>query len=162
MGGSVSYAADVNNAGQVAGTSYTSTGGTHAFLYDDNHLIDLGTLGSGIFSNGEAINEAGQVVGGSTVFGSFVYHAFVYSSGQMTDLNALIDQKLDLTLDYAEAINDSGQIVATGRVAASGGTHTFLLTPIPEPSTLTLFGLPTLLLLGAVTLSHTKAKSRNK
>jgi PEP-CTERM motif len=49
----------------------------------------------------------------------------------MYDLNALIDPALHLTLTQATAINNHGQIVA-GR---------YLLTPIPEPSTLALFGM---------------------
>jgi PEP-CTERM motif len=57
----------------------------------------------------------------------------------MRNLNDLIDPALHITLEQATAINDRGQIVA------DGGGRVYLLTPIanpvPEPSTLTLFGV---------------------
>ncbi len=54
----------------------------------------------------------------------------------MYDLNNLIDPALKITLSAALDINDNGQIVAYG----GGNSRTYLLTPVPEPSTLTLFG----------------------
>ena len=59
----------------------------------------------------------------------------------MTDLNALIDPTLGITLSTAVGINDSGQIIANA-VDNLGIQHGFLLTPnqsVPEPSTLALF-----------------------
>jgi len=44
----------------------------------------------------------------------------------MVDLNTLIDPRSHFQLTYANAINDAGQI--TG-----GGSHAYLLTPVPEP-----------------------------
>ena len=62
----------------------------------------------------------------------------IYSGGQMRDLNTLIAPGLGVTLNEATAINNGGQIVAN----AFG--NAYLLTPtaapVPEPSTLTLFG----------------------
>ncbi|MBV8532157.1 MAG: PEP-CTERM sorting domain-containing protein [Candidatus Eremiobacteraeota bacterium] len=43
---------------------------------------------------------------------------------------------MKITLTDAPGINDLGQIVADG----SNG-HAYLLTPVPEPGTLALFGL---------------------
>ena len=40
------------------------------------------------------------------------------------------------TRSSANAINDAGQIVGSGSIG--GQTHAFLLTPVPEPSALTL------------------------
>ncbi len=57
----------------------------------------------------------------------------------MLDLNTLIAPGLGVTLNQATAINNGGQIVA------NGFGHPYLLTPIaapvPEPSTLPLFGV---------------------
>ncbi|MBL7107501.1 MAG: PEP-CTERM sorting domain-containing protein [Phycisphaerae bacterium] len=39
----------------------------------------------------------------------------------------------------ANGINDSGQIVGEGYINGQG--HAFLMTPVPEPATLLLFGL---------------------
>ena len=45
--GGHAYASDINNEGEVVGTSYFLDGGWHAFLYQDEEhgMIDLGTLG---------------------------------------------------------------------------------------------------------------------
>src|SRR5687767_10631895 len=45
LGGNDSYATGINNAGQVTGNAKTATGETHAFLYSDGVMNDLGTLG---------------------------------------------------------------------------------------------------------------------
>jgi probable HAF family extracellular repeat protein len=49
-------------------------------------MIDLGTLG-GATSYAQAVNDRGQVVGGSALAGDGIEHAFVWSAGHgMTDL----------------------------------------------------------------------------
>jgi hypothetical protein len=58
----------------------------------------------------------------------------------MVDLNTLIDPAAGWELNSAQAINDHGQITGYGFVLALGQQHAFLLTPIPEPSTLALLG----------------------
>ena len=74
-----------------------------------------------------------------------VGHAFLYSNGQMYDLNDGIDPALKRTLGSAYGINDHGQIVANGFNGSSN--HAYLLTPVPEPSTVALFGMAVLGLL---------------
>ena len=54
----------MNAAGEVVGDSATATGATHAFLYADGKMKDLGTLRGGE-SLRYGINAAGQVVGNS-------------------------------------------------------------------------------------------------
>jgi probable HAF family extracellular repeat protein len=58
----------------------------------------------------------------------------------MTDLNALISPSSGWTLQIATAINDSGQIVGHG-LNSAGQQDAFLLTPTPEPATLSLLAL---------------------
>jgi probable HAF family extracellular repeat protein len=108
-------------------------------------MADLGTLG-GDLSYAYGINSSGQVVGYAYTADDTAPHAFLYSNGSMTDLNSLIDSGSGWALRDAEAINDLGQIVGYG-ASPSGLTHAFLLTPIPEPGTLSLVALGTLALL---------------
>jgi hypothetical protein len=57
----------------------------------------------------------------------------------MHDLNGLIAVGSGWVLNQAYAINGAGQI--TGYGAIGGASHAFLLTPVPEPSSLSLLGL---------------------
>ena len=131
LGGDSSYGNGINSSGQVTGQAYiTGNAGRHAFLYTSGSgMQDLGTLGGSTYSNGYGINGAGHVVGISS-------GAFLYDGVSMINLQNVIDPALGWTLTYAQSINDSGQIVGRGQI--SGNYYGFLLTPIPEPSTLAL------------------------
>ena len=95
----------INASGQVVGFVGDSSG-THAFLYTQGVVKDLGTLVNGSNTYPWAINSNGQVVGSS---GS---HAFLYSNGTMADLGTLASY--DLTALYsASGINSQGQIVGS-------------------------------------------------
>ena len=142
LGGSSSFGTGINDLGQVIGLSDTSTGVSHAFLYSNGGMTDLG------IGFGDAINNGGQIVGG-TDGPSTAGEAFLYSNGQLTDLNKVINPALDVHLGVASDINDEGLIVANGSTA-SGEQHAFLLTPVPEPSSLAFVGIAVLLLSGSI------------
>ena len=125
-GGSRSLACDINDSSQVVGYADTADGNTHAFLYADGKMIDLGTLG-GAESWAKGINATAQVVG-SAHTASGKRHAYLYSNGIMTDLNTRIDPAAGWKLEEATAINDSGWIVGRGK-APSENSRAFLLTP---------------------------------
>ena len=146
LGGTYSDARGINDAGQVVGYSYT-TGNTawHACLYDGGSITDLGNLPGSLYSTAYGINDFGQIVG-TTYTGSYADKAFLYSNGAMSNLNSLIDPASGWYLNSAQAINDSGQIVGYGRYAGQDFTA-FLMTPVPEPATLSLLALGGLALL---------------
>lgn len=132
----------INNLGQVVGYSGLLDPTTmQPFIWRDGVMTDLGSL-SGPTASGYArgVNNLGQVVGMS---GS---HAFVWDSVDgMQDLNDLLDASgTGWQLTHPYDINDRGQIVGFGTNPA-GLSHAFVLTPIPEPSTLAIWSL-----LGAV------------
>ncbi len=78
LGGSVSLAFGLNDAGQVVGSSYLAGGTTsHACLWEPGQgIIDLGTLG-GTQSEARRINNSGWIVGWAELPGGND-HAFRY------------------------------------------------------------------------------------
>jgi probable HAF family extracellular repeat protein len=132
-----SGAADINDYGQIVGTSDEF----HAFLYNPGGpMKDIGSLFTGGITHAYAINNNGLVVGTSSGGSA---HAFLYTSdGGMQDLNTLIDQTNGWTLSEAVAISENGKIVGSGLFG--GVAHNFLLTPVPEPSTIALLLTATL------------------
>src|SRR2546427_12277335 len=102
---------DINDRGQVVGTSGTTSGNGHAFLWRSGTMIDLGTLGYDE-SSAYGINDAGNAVGSSKVSSDGRYHAAVWTtphpdSGPVLDLGTLPG----MMWSEASAINDHGQIV---------------------------------------------------
>lgn len=149
FGGLSSYAVGINKDGQVVGAFFTGGPvGQLAFLSSNGTTTTLGTLG-GITTVANAINNAGQVVGLSTLSpNSTASHAFLYSHESLIDLNSLLDASgKGWTLEVATAINNNGQIVGFG-VNPFGNSEAFLLTPVPIPGAVWLFGSGLLTLLG--------------
>ena len=77
-------ARDINDLGDVVGTA--NAGGVdlgHAVLWTNGVVRDLGTLGTGSYSDGWAVNNNGQVVGSSYTNGaSFGVHGFLYTQAR--------------------------------------------------------------------------------
>ncbi len=155
LGGYFSIANAINDAGQIVG--YSSTTGPvgvsgHAFIYEDGTMTDLGTMG---FTGSKAsdINNDGWVVGDIYDEFSQFNRAFLFNDEEgMLDLYSLIsgtDSDWE-GLTYASAINDSGQITGWGTIASQVeyegdlitvySTHGFLMSPVPIPASVLLFG----------------------
>ena len=113
IGGSVSYAAGINDLGQIVGRSSINLGSSsplHAALWNGSIATDLGTLG-GSSSFATAINNAGQVVGQSAVFGDAKFLATLWSGPTATTISP--------TSSLPNAINNYGQIA--GMIAVQNG-----------------------------------------
>jgi probable HAF family extracellular repeat protein len=93
LGGPDAIATAINQSGQIAGQSYTSstinsTTGiptVDPFLWINGKMIDLGTLG-GTIGFSVWLNDWGQVVGVSNLAGDEFYHGFLWDRGVLTDL----------------------------------------------------------------------------
>jgi probable HAF family extracellular repeat protein len=105
---------------QVTGTALTGSGADHAFLYKDNFMRDLGTLPGGTFSQGNAINRAGEIAGEADD-SSGIVSGFLYKNGNMMGLPPLPGGNGGL----AFGINDRGDVTGTTGTA-NGQSHAFL------------------------------------
>lgn len=99
LGGIVSQARAINDAGQIVGWAETEEGCMHAALWENGTIIDLGIEGQAY-----DINESGEIVGSfSTQCES---HAFLYRGGELMDLGMLGPYVTE-----AYGINNRGQVV---------------------------------------------------
>jgi probable HAF family extracellular repeat protein len=109
LGGNTTSASAINDSGQVTGFSEKANGFSSAFLYSNGMLANLGRVGGAVDSQGNAINNAGQIVGvlGFTGFAL----PFMYSNGVMSIVSA--PNILPGRVASAVGINDSGEIIVT-------------------------------------------------
>ncbi|WP_169978504.1 DUF3466 family protein [Tautonia rosea] len=142
-----SEALAINASGLIVGRSSLDIGGNsvqRATLWDGvGSMIDLGTLtnpddGNPFrFSRANDINDLGVVVGTASRFEGFSGRAFIWDATHgIRDLNSLIAPGSGWLLTSAEGINNRGQIVGFGTF--EGQTRAFVLTVIPEPSSVIL------------------------
>lgn len=125
------FAYDVNRSGHVVGTSGTSDGSFHAFLWTPEKLIqDVGTIPGDVASVGLAISDLEDIGGVSfPVDPSASPRAFIRpDGGKPVDLNSLIPGNSDLYLFSACSINSRGEIIGLA-LDVQGNFHGYLATP---------------------------------
>lgn len=116
-GGPVSAATSLNEAGVVAGYSYTSTGQSHAVVWRNGGVRDLGTLG-GSYSGVAGINEAGVMAGYAYTSGDSASRATIWRNNSVMDLGTLGG-----TYSSANAINDYNQVVGASNLPGNASVH---------------------------------------
>lgn len=155
-----SYGAAINDHGVVAGNLGFDAQGqpSHAALIGpDGTATDIGALPGDPYAIAYGINNRGEAVGLSfPENANWMYRGFLYQDGKMIDLNDLVDPASGWSIRWGLRINDLGQILALG--VLNDRERIMLLTPdamdappdpvfpglpeapVPEPSTLLVFG----------------------
>jgi len=137
LGGPDAWAASVNERGQVAGWALvdssvnpiTSQPTQHPFLWQNDRMIDLGTLGgtSAVVGSlqdpgsGASLNNRGQVIGTSNLEGDLTHHPFLWDKAVLTDLGTLGGNSGE-----AYWINNGGEVVGRADLPGSQVHHAFL------------------------------------
>jgi probable HAF family extracellular repeat protein len=96
--------------------------GSHAFLWEDGSVLDLGTLPGTVESEAQAINEFGTVVGyARPSVGADT--AMLWRDGELHDLNDLV--AADDPLKSRVRLTGAGDINNFGWIAAGGFDSTY-------------------------------------
>lgn len=120
LGGPDSLGMYVNEAGQVAGFSYTSytpnplTGipPGHPFLWENGTMRDLGTIGGTQVFDLDGINERGQVIGQMTMADEVRSHPFLWDGKRLIDLGTFGGNGAN-----ANWFNETGEVVGHSQYA---------------------------------------------
>ena len=120
LGGESSVAVDINESGEVLGSS-TYGGDTTGsiFLYKDGVMQDIGIL-IGMPATALGLNNDGQVTGAASITDSDT-HAYIYDEGGFTDLGTLGGHT-----SQGHAINDAGMVTGQSYVSGDLNGHAFL------------------------------------
>ena len=105
LGGHYSVANSINNRSEVAGFSYLHVGsdGTHAFVWRDGKITDLGPEGYNSVAN--CISDSGLIVGARENDGW--WRATLWRQGELVDIGA----PPALSYSWAAGVNNRGQVV---------------------------------------------------
>jgi probable HAF family extracellular repeat protein len=120
LSGGGSEAFDINDKGVIVGYSTTATGESHAVMWTDGGIVDLGTLPGDDFSQALAINSQGQIVGTSSNISQGVERAFIWENGAMRELGSLP------TLPFSRAFSINERSQAAGVSILAGVTRATL------------------------------------
>ena len=120
LGGATSTAAAVNDSGHVVGVSQIATGQSHAFLWRNGHMTDLGSppgagisLATGVNDNGEIVGQLGNAPNG-------LPGGFVWRDGTMRVIGGS-------GLTQPTGVNAAGDICAYFQTAPGADTDAALL-----------------------------------
>ena len=111
LGGTCTEATDLNQKGQVVGSSNLAGDQfQHAFLWSQGSINDLGGSLGGSYLGAYGVNEHGEAAGYAYHPDNTTFHAVLWRGiGQMTDLGVIGDDQCS----YAATLNGSGQVVGS-------------------------------------------------
>ncbi|MEY9910207.1 putative HAF family extracellular repeat protein [Catenulispora sp. MAP12-49] len=124
LGGDLSVANGINNAGVVVGYSDLASGSQHGFRWSAGTMSDLGVEAGGGDSVANAVNDAGQVAGEATRSdGGYAYPVRWSAAGVLQDLGGPVTNRLGV----GNAIDPSGRVAGGQRPADSEGSPEAIL-----------------------------------
>jgi len=114
LGGPIIFALDINDNGEVTGSSDNTSGGYNAYRHQAGQTMALAALGGDLVNNsGLAINDHGAVVGNSESEDWSKSMACIYTNGIPLPLGTLGG-----TNSFAAGINNLGHVVGWAENAA--------------------------------------------
>jgi probable HAF family extracellular repeat protein len=138
LGGDSGFALSINDAGEVVGVADVPGAlgcevgeQSHAFLWKNGVMADLGTADGDACSFATSINSKSQIVGAGTDCSVELQALLWEDGGPAVDLNTLIPPNPDLVLFEAAYVNDQGEIAAFGALS-NVDVHAFVLIPCDE------------------------------
>ncbi len=121
-GATDTYAAGINQSGQIVGTFKDANGHYHGFVKDGGAFITIDAPGCED-TYATAINQSGHVVGTCpNPQNSSIWTGFIKIGNAFTTIEA--PRTADTRKVFASGINQSGQVVGT--LALGGGKHGFI------------------------------------
>jgi probable HAF family extracellular repeat protein len=133
LGGAANVAGDINNRGEVVGTSPSLKDGTiHAFKWTrQTGMLDYGAFPGAVATVPgccHTLNDRGEIVG-FAIFPDGDMRALLWQGTEPKDLNDFVRAPSPFVqLLAANSISDAGEIVGMGLTHA-GELHAFLATP---------------------------------
>lgn len=130
---------DINEGNQIVGMTYTDSFALRATIWNGGTPTLLGSVNGRSYTIANAINDLGQVVGDAQFSAAGAPRAFLFDGGQMYDLTDHLLDAPGWTLSQAFGINNAGEIVGVARF--ENQNHAFLITPVPEASSVMIGAL---------------------